>query len=253
MAADVAQWAEAAWKVAAPLVAAPEARARWLRCEGTWFAGVDLLPNDPDGGIGGVPFPTSLRDALAGLGLPARGVAGAPWHRAQVSVTYPGYPRPRAGESPGAARYRMTRDAAHLDGLLPVGPGRRRHLREPHAFILGLPLTESAPAAAPLVVWEGSHRLLGEALAEAVAEERAATGPRALGEIDLTDAYRAARSTAFTRCRRAPLPVRPGEALVLHRHTLHGIAPWSAPPEAGRAIAYFRPLLVEPDAWLAPT
>ena len=38
-------------------------------------------------------------------------------HPAQLSVIYPGYPKPRVGESEAAGRYRVKRDAAHLDGL----------------------------------------------------------------------------------------------------------------------------------------
>ncbi len=41
-----------------------------------------------------------------------------------------------------------------------------------------------------------------------------------------------------------PLTAPPGGAILVHRHMLHGIAPWAqaatAPPE-GRMIAYFRP------------
>jgi hypothetical protein len=47
--------------------------------------------------------------------------------------------------------------------------------------------------------------------------------------------------------------VRPGEATLLHRLTLHGVAPWepsaTAPPE-GRIIAYFRPLMSSVKDWL---
>jgi hypothetical protein len=95
-------------------------------------------------------------------------VAGAlPLHPAQVSVTYPGYPRQDPGESDAAHRFRRDRDAAHLDGLLPVGPEKRRFLRETHAFILGIAVTEASEGAAPLVVWEGSHRMIRDVFAQA--------------------------------------------------------------------------------------
>jgi hypothetical protein len=140
----------------------------------------------------------------------------------------------------------MRRDAAHVDGLLPCGPERRRHLMEPHAFVLGLPLTESAPEAAPLVVWPGSHRPLGAAFAAARA---AAPGARP-DALDLTDRYRAARRRAFEECPRCPVPLRPGAAILMHRHLLHGIAPWAAAPDpAGRAVAYFRPELADAARW----
>jgi hypothetical protein len=36
----------------------------------------------------------------------------------------------------------------------------------------------------------------------------------------------------------------------MHRHTLHGIAPWTARADAqGRAMAYFRPEVNDPEVW----
>jgi hypothetical protein len=62
--------------------------------------------------------------------------------------------------------------------------------------------------------------------------------------LDITEAYQAARKHCFENCERITLPARPGEAILMHRHCLHGVAPWAdsavAPPE-GRMIAYFRP------------
>lgn len=171
------------------------------------------------------------------------------WHRAQVSTLRPGYPRPGAGETEAAFRFRRDRDAAHVDGLLPEGPDRRRKIREPHGFILGLPLTECGTGAAPLVVWEGSQEVIRRALAAALAGHPEA----GWGEVDITDAYTAARREIFTTCRRVELAARPGEALLLHRLILHGMAPWregaAAPPE-GRMIAYFRPELDRVADWL---
>jgi hypothetical protein len=163
-----------------------------------------------------------------------------PLHRGQVSVTWPGYPRPRKGESEAAFRYRLKRDAAHVDGLLAVGEARRRMLRERHAYILGLPLTECDAGASPLVVWEGSHHVMREAFAQALGGRDDAEWR----EIDLTDAYHAARRTVFETCPRIEVSARPGEAYLVHRHALHGVAPWASgarAPEAGRMIAYFRP------------
>ncbi|NNF73257.1 MAG: hypothetical protein HKN02_13830 [Rhodobacteraceae bacterium] len=214
---------------------ADPANAKWLRHGGTWFAGVNILPNDPGGGIGDTPLAGPAIDALAASGdLPAT------WDAAQVSVVYPGYPRRDPGETDAAARYRATRDAAHVDGLLPNGPDRRRTLGEAHGFILGLPLTQAAPEASPLVVWEGSHRVIGAELAGALSPHPPDLWP----QIDITDAYHAARRACFETCRRVPLHARPGEALLLHRHILHGIAPWAPGATAdpvGRMVAYFRP------------
>jgi hypothetical protein len=57
----------------------------------------------------------------------------------------------------------------------------------------------------------------------------------------------------FATCERIELPLQPGEACVLHRHLLHGVAPWggNAPAgEDGRMIAYFRPEFSTPSDWL---
>jgi hypothetical protein len=62
---------------------------------------------------------------------------------------------------------------------------------------------------------------------------------------DVTDAYAAARREAFETCPRIKLHALPGEAYLVHRLALHGVAPWGKSPETGpRMIVYFRP---EPD------
>jgi hypothetical protein len=226
-------WAEAARDAALQTLAtSPEP---W-RCGGTWFVGVDALPNGPDGAINGTPFPW---DALP--------IPPEPLHPAQLSVIRPGYPQPSPEETPAAFAYRRDRDAAHLDGLLPIGPEKRRMVKEPHAWILGLPLNDTT--ASPLTVWEGSHDILRAALIDALTPHP----PEIWGDIDITEAYQAARRTVFSTCRKIELPVRPGEATLLHRLTLHGVAPWKpgddAPPE-GRMIAYLRPLLPAVETWL---
>ena len=243
--AGVAMWAASALPAAWAAVAAPENR-DWLRCGGTWFAGVNVLQGGPYGAsAGGRPVTGVVVDFLA----EALGWTRPDWGPGQVSVCYPGYPQPMPGEAPPAFRYRQRRDAAHVDGLLPEGPTRRRHLREHHAFILGLPLTEVDPGASPLVVWSGSHEVLRAAFRQAVGQ----TPPEAWGELDLTDIYDAARRRVFETCPRVLLPARPGEATLLHRLTLHGVAPWADSATAGpdgRMIAYFRPELDCPRDWL---
>lgn len=232
----VADWAARALVAAKAAVRDPRL-AHWHVCAGTWFVGVDALANDESGRVGGsAPLTGAVMEFItAHLGA-------LPLHPGQVSVIYPGYPQPREGESAAASRYRRRRAAAHVDGVKPVEPGRRRMVREPHAWILGLPLTETSPDAAPMVVWEGSHHVLRAAFADAMA----GFAPDALDQVDLTDAYGGARARVFETCRRVSVFARPGEAYVLHRHALHGVAPWgrgaSAGPD-GRMIAYFRPLL----------
>lgn len=232
-------WAEAALPVARHAV---ETSPDPWRCGGTWFAGVDALPNGPRGEVGGVPLPPALLDLLPG--------PTTDWHPAQLSTLRPGYPQPWEGESEAAFGYRLRRDAAHVDGLLPIGPDRRRMLREPHAFILGLPLTEADPDAAPLVVWEGSHEIVRRALSAVLAPHPVKDWP----DIDLTDAYHSARREVFATCPRVALPARPGEAMLLHRLLLHGMAPWADGAQSdpiGRMNAYFRPEFTHWPDWLS--
>ncbi|MFN3846340.1 MAG: hypothetical protein ACK4RZ_11060 [Paracoccaceae bacterium] len=223
-------WAQAALPVARRAIA--DSAAPW-RCGGTWFVGVDALPNDSDGWIAGVDFPWAA--------LP---LARRPLHRAQLSTIRRGYPQPSPDESPAAFRFREMRDAAHLDGLLPIGPDRRRMVREPHAWILSLPLTSIR--AAPLVVWEGSHLIMARALQAALSPHQ----PDRWGDVDITDAYQAARSQVFDICPRVELAAGPGEATLLHRHTIHGVAPWIGHETGDRIIAYFRPMLASVQDWL---
>jgi hypothetical protein len=231
----VTDWAAHALTAARRAVHDPK-NAHWHQCQGTWFVGVDVLDNDASGRIdGSSPLSGKAVDFItADLGgWPAL-------HNAQISVTYPGYPRPRVGESDAAFRYRQNRDAAHVDGLRAIGPERHRKMVEPHSFILGLPLTPAEPDAAPLVVWEGSHIIMRDAFRAAYAGH----DPHSLQVVDVTEPYLNARRLVFERCHRVRLSAVPGEALVLHRMALHGVAPWAAGAKAGadgRMIAYFRP------------
>jgi hypothetical protein len=233
-----AAWATAAAAAAADVLADPAQQARWLRHGGTWFAGVDALPNAADGSIGGVPLDGPWRASLGWHGA---------WHPAQLSVVYPGYPRRDPGEGEAAHRFRRDRDGAHLDGLLAEGPARRRHLREPHAFILGLPLSPMRAGTAPFVVWQGSHFVIGRALSAALA----GVAPERWGDADLTEAYQAARREVFATCPRVVVTAAPGEAILCHRRAIHGTAPWTGAAAEARIVAWFRPLLPAPGAWLA--
>ena len=227
-----AAWAAAARRVAEAMPLLPR------RHGGTWFAGVDALPNARDGSISGVPF-AGPWEALPDFDPPAA------WHPAQLSVVFPGYPRRDADESDAAHAFRRDRDAAHVDGLLPEGPRRRRHLREPHAFILGVALGDSTQS--PLVVWPGSQKIIHSAFAAALR----GIAPAQWGDVDVTEAYQAARRTVFATCPRVTVPLGPGGAVWLHRHLLHGVAPWGdAPDSPPRMMAYFRPLLADPADWL---
>ena len=226
-------WARAAYNVARDVAQTPGD----LRHGKTWRVGVDELPNASDGSIAQVP----LRGAWEQIVAPP-----ADWHNAQLSIVYPGYPQQDHDESDGAHRFRVKRDAAHVDGLLPEGPDKSRHLREPHAFILGLPLNDVC--ASPLVVWPGSHVIMRAAFAEAFE----GVAPADWGDIDVTEVYQAARRRVFAQCTRVVCTVQPGEASLVHRHLLHGVAPWgdAIATSEGRMIAYFRPHLRDVGGWL---
>jgi hypothetical protein len=233
--ARIAAWAAAAHPIAC---AAIDADPQGWRCGGTWHVGLDALPNGPDGALAGVAFPWAA--------LP---IAPLPLHHGQVSVIRPGYPQVWQGETEAAFAYRRHRDAAHLDGVLPIGPLKQRMVKEPHAWILGIPLNHSATSASPLVVWEGSHDIMRAALLAVLAD----VPPDDWDKTDITAAYHAARKQIFATCPRVELPVSPGQATLVHRLALHGMAPWvmgSAAPAEGRMIAYFRPMLPSVAAWL---
>lgn len=240
------RWVAATLPAARATVAAPE-NAKWLRCGGTWFAGVNVLGNDTTGAVAGGP-------PLAGTGIDfirgALGLSGFAWDPGQVSVCFPGYPQPMPSETEAAFRYRRDKDAAHIDGLIPVGPERRRHLQEPHAFILGIPMVETGAGASPITVYERSHALVKEAF---TARFDGLPPERWPGE-DVTEAYHAVRRRIFKTCPRVEVSARPGEAYLIHRLALHGVARWqdgaTAGPD-GRMIVYFRPLLPDMAAWLA--
>jgi hypothetical protein len=99
------------------------------------------------------------------------------------------------------------------------------------------------------VVWPGSHDIIRAAFAAAFAGH----APETWGDIDVTEAYTRARARAFATCPRVEVPLSPGQSVILHRHAIHGVAPWApgaaAPPE-GRMIAYFRPVDPDPARWL---
>ncbi|MGF1445750.1 MAG: hypothetical protein ACFBRM_06060 [Pikeienuella sp.] len=240
---DIAAWVAAAGPLAEEIWTDPQAQSDWLRCGGTWFAGVNVFPNDAAGGVPARDVPplkgAPLRFVAEGLGL-----SGFAWDTAQISVCFPGYPQPWEAETAAAHRFRVKRDAAHVDGLL-RDADRRRSVGEAHGFILGLPLTQSPPDAAPFVVWEGSH----EVMRAAFRERLAGIAPQDWAAEDVTETYQAARARVFETCRRIEIHTRPGEATLVHRLALHGVAPWRAPDGPPRAIAYFRP---DPFPGVAP-
>lgn len=241
----LAAWVEATLPAARATVSDP-ANAKWLRYQETWFAGVNVLPNDEAGAVSGGP---PLSGAAVDFIHRELGIAEITWDMAQVSVCYPGYPQPMEGETEGQHRFRRDRDAAHVDGLLGLGAPKRRFLKEPHQFILGLPMAEASPGASPFVIWEGSHEIMREAFARAFAGHQPETWP----DIDITEIYVNARKQCFDTCKRVEIHARPGEAYIAHRLSLHGVAPWATDATAGpdgRMICYFRPALSNVRQWL---
>lgn len=218
----------------------------WIRQGETWFVGVNALPNDSRAVIDGGP---GLEGDAIDFLHQTLGFDEIEWDRAQISVCYPGYPGRSEDESAAAYGYRLRRDAAHVDGLLPEGKARRRHLRELHGFILGIPMTAMHPASAPLVVWEGSHPIIRDHLRKAFADR----DPAQWTEVDVTEAYNQARKIVFNTCNRVEVVAKPGEVYLLHRLALHGIAPWQdlGQTEPHRMICYFRPYLNSPESWLS--
>lgn len=230
----VTDWVHHALPDARRALADPQL-SHWYACEGTWFVGLDALNNDPEGRVG---TSAALSGAAIDFIVAEYGACPA-LHRAQISGVFPGYPRPRAGESAAGFRYRQNRFAAHVDGVIGKGQPKRRFVEEPHAFILGLPLTQASAEAAPLVVWEGSHRIMRAAFRDAFA---AHAGDPAL--LDVTDVYQSARARVFAECEPLAIVAPPGGAMLLHRLVVHGVGLWAPGAQAtpdGRLIAYFRP------------
>ena len=229
---EVATWAAEARKVAGDVLGAPAPDMQ--RHGGTWYVGVDAIPNDAAGTLNGMP----LRGPWEGM------VPGLPLHPAQLSVVYRGYPARDAGTNDAAHSYLMKRDGAHVDGLL--GDATSRYLRDPHAFVLGIALTDAQ--ACPLVVYAGSHDIMREAFMVAYA----GMPPMMWADMDVGAIYRDARAEVFECCERVELPMTAGQSVLLHRMTVHGIAPEGAKkvPAEGRMMAYFRPQMPDLKAWL---
>lgn len=234
---NLAEWLAGAEGAARKVSLDAEMRAKWLRHQGTWFVGADVLGNDQKGSI-------DASGALRGQAIDyCQSLVGniEDWGPGQVSVCYPGYPKQDANESDGNHRYRVKRDAAHLDGLKAESASRRRYMEEYHKFILGIPVNNTAKDAAPFVVWEGSHLVFHNMLQQALAKYDPSDWPK----VDLTDTYQKTRAEIFDTCARVVVHARPGEAYLTHRFALHGVAPWGQAVEQERSVIYFRPFWTE--------
>lgn len=230
--AQMRAWARAA-KILAKEQLNAEHQQRWWRHQKTWFVGVDALPNEPDGSVDGVALSGAAIDAL-GSTTPRH------WHPAQLSVITPGYPGQDADESDPAHWFRRYRYAAHIDGLLPVGPDRARMMKEPPAFILGIGLNDCGARASPLVVWPRSQIRIAKMFEDEVAKFPG----RHLSDIDVTETYASTRRAIMASIEPIVVPLRQGEAVLLHPKLLHGTVPWrhgAMASQRARLVAFFRP------------
>lgn len=229
----LAQWAAENLPRARDIAADHSRQDTELRHGKTWFVGINALPNDGDGAVdGGV--------ALTGRGYDwvKHHVSNAPLDAAQISVAYRGYPLQDRREGDANFKFRKDRDAAHVDGILPIGPQKRRYVREPHAYVLGVPLNPVTVGCSPMVIWEGSHLIMRGAFEAAFGD----LPPAQWSRVDVTEVYTAARRQCFEECKRVEVFKQPGECYIVHRLALHGIAPWQAKDTTQeRIVAYFRP------------
>ncbi len=219
---------------------------KWLRHGGTWFAGVNVFNNDALGALGQGPrlHGNAVRfiEELTGKPLAL--------DKGQLSVCYPGYPKPSPAESDLAFAYRCNRDAAHIDGILKEG--QERYLREFHDYIFAIPMVDVDHLASPFVVWSGSHSIVRRRLLDALSGYRAAQW----SQVPIKQVYQALRKEIFDSCERVEVHLKVGQALVAHRLLLHGTSPWrknAMASEDGRMMCFFRPATLGIEQWLSPT
>ena len=231
---------------------------RDFRSGNTWFIGTNFLDNGSDGNINGVSMSSGLWSQISGK----FGQGVEYWDPGQVSIFWQGYPKNDSRETEKAFKYRLNKYASHVDGLLPIGPKKRRFAKEYHAFILGLPVINSMAGSAPLVVWEGSHiifRDLFRRLYNRVSETE-------LRNLDITEMYQKCRTKVFSTCPIRKIFSDHNQPYVLDRHLLHGVVQWKTnkmhsskkcpndgiqfDPLSGRIVIYFRPSYKSPMDWL---
>jgi hypothetical protein len=232
--AAVARWADHVADRATQVAKDPVHCGKWLRSGGTWFVGADVLGNDAQGRVNGSPVLTGQGADFCKLQMNDID----DWGVGQISICYPNYPLQDVDEPDASFRYRVKRDTAHLDGLKPIGVGKRRFYQEFHGVILGIPLSDTPRNAALFVIWEGSHLIFQDMLVRAFK----GLPPDVWADQDLTAVYQETRARIFETCERVEITAKKGECYVAHRMALHGMGPWRASGEhTERAIAYLRP------------
>jgi len=218
----------------------------WWRHQKTWFVGVNVLENNEFAATSKVsPLQCDALDFLKDQ----LNASVDQMDRAQISVCLPGYPKVDPQELPAAHRYRVNRDAAHIDGLLHEGPDKQRYAKEYHEYILLIPLTALDHGASPFVVWNNSHTIMQMALHAALKGYPSEQWPN----VPITQAYKESRKNIFKCCERVEIQPKIGEAILAHRLLLHGTAPWAKgvkASECGRMFCFFRPQTLTPEQWL---
>ena len=242
-------WVESVRMLCRNIHQKPETQ-HWWRHGKTWFVGVNVLPNDSAGKVpGGVVMSVGVQRWLRQC-LQFGHTHGFEFEPGQLSVIAPGYPQQDKSEPRAEHNFRRLKDAAHVDGLLPVGANRRRMPQEFHQFILGIPLENTASYAGPTVVWEGSHIIMQEALTKALDGIPFEQWP----VTDVTEIYQRTRQQVLSSCKRVEIHVPKGEAYLIHRLAVHGTAPWQVRKEdegQDRPVVFFRPECQNPKDWLA--
>ena len=220
-----------------------------FRSGSTWFAGINFLDNEARGDVNGVSFSPRLWSQIIGN----FGVGINYWDTAQVSICWEGYPKKDPAETEKAFKYRLEKYASHVDGLIPIGSARRRFAKEFHAFILGIPIINSGVNSAPLMVWEGSHKIFRTMFRKVYS----GLSESEISDLDVTDIYQKYRRKAFSTCPVRKVFSNNNQPYILDRHLLHGVGPWNAgicdplllhrdnlfrlDPMFGRIVVYFRP------------
>lgn len=259
----LAAWVEETKNTAITTLQNPK-NTRWWRCGGTWFAGVSVLGNDHQGctpskngktsqPLQGKAIEFTRKNITKNIPLTQKNNQIA-WDIGQVSVCTQNYPQiDKDNDTLATHQYRKKRFAAHIDGLLKRGREKKRYLCEQHAFILGIAMNDTSEKAAPFVVYEESHKYIGEFLRSNLKHHP----PHKWQEIELTKAYHDIRNKIFATCHPRPLWVRPGEAFLVHRFALHGTKAWHKDATAepinkipARMLTFFRPQTTNPTAWL---
>ncbi len=229
---------------AAEAILADPAHSHWWRCGGTWFAGVNILDNDAQGKYrDSLPLQGAAFDFMQSHILPHIPRCNI-LDRAQISVCTFGYPQKDSNDNDEIGyNFRKNRDAAHLDGLLKEN--NLRFLREYHGYILGIGLNDVDEDSAPVVIYEKSHLYIKEWLSSHFKNTN-----EPWDNIDLTESYKTIRHEILQSCKRICLPLKKGEALLLHRFSIHGTSPWLSSATIPRKLAFFRPITTNRKKWL---